>query len=67
MPMFLAVFMLYTAAGADFGKVTDPTPVDKATCEMAVNDADLRQEVADLVKQETGQDVIVRGICHPVE
>lgn len=69
MEMFVAVFLLALAGQpvGSFGTVMDPRPVPQAVCEKAVADPDVRQRVADFIKEHTGEDVTVKGLCQAAD
>lgn len=62
----MAVFMLYKPDGAAFGPVQNIDPLTNDQCQALINDPDARMWVAEQVKEQTGEDLIVRGFCHPV-
>ena len=62
----LAVFFLLMN-GATIGQVATPEPVDTAMCEQIVGDPENIQFVHDMVKEHSGQDYQVLGVCLPPE
>lgn len=64
-PLFIAVFLLALAGddAGSFGTFTDPHPVPQEVCEYAIGSPTIQARVAAFVKEQTGEDVVVTGLC----